>query len=142
MTRRSSSAPGKRLPTNAELQILNALWDLREGTVEEIVKQLLVSPPANYKTVQSLLRILEKKGFVRHTIRGRAFVFTARLTRDEVGGTLAKHLLDRTFRGSAAALMMNMLDRNAVSEQQLDELEALIQGYRERKDQRQASRLK
>ena len=128
-----SPTSGKCLPTNAELQILNALWDLLEGTVEDVVAHLPLSPPANYKTVQSLLRIMERKGLVRHTARGRAFVFTARLTRDEVGGNLAKHLVDRTFRGSAPALMMNLLDRNSVSEQQLDELEALIHNYRERK---------
>lgn len=133
MRRRVNSTSRKRLPTNAELQILNALWDLPEGTVEDIVVQLPLSPPANYKTVQSLLRIMERKGLVRHTVRGRAFVFTARLTREEVGGSLAKHLLDRTFRGSAPALMMNLLDRSSVSKQQLDELEALIQDYRERK---------
>ena len=71
MTRRSISRSRTDLPTNAELLILNALWDLRDGTVENIVDRLDPSPPANYKTVQSLLRIMESKGFVRHTLRGR-----------------------------------------------------------------------
>src|SRR5580658_4348517 len=133
MRRRSGSRSRRTLPTNAELLILNALWDLQEGTVEQIADRLPTSPPANYKTVQSLLRIMERKGFVRHTIRGRAFVFTARLTRDEVGGSLAKHLLDRTFQGSASALMMNLLDRNPINDRELEELEALIHDYRERK---------
>jgi predicted transcriptional regulator len=118
---------------------LNALWDLRDGTVEDVVDRLGPSPPANYKTVQSLLRIMESKGFVRHTLRGRAFVFSPCLTRDEVGGRLAKRLLDRTFQGSASALMMNLLDRNPVNDQELDELEALIQDYRERKTKNRAS---
>jgi len=112
---------------------LNALWDLRDGTVENIVDRLDPSPPANYKTVQSLLRIMESKGFVRHTLRGRAFVFSPCVTRDEIGGRLAKRLLDRSFRGSASALMMNLLDCNPVNDQELDELEALIRHYRQRK---------
>src|SRR5580658_4413985 len=103
MRRRTSSISRKVLPTNAELLILNALWDLRDGTVEDIVDRLGPSPPANYKTVQSLLRIMESKGFVRHTHRGRAFVFSPCVTRDEIGGRLAKRLLDRSFRGSASA---------------------------------------
>jgi BlaI family penicillinase repressor len=139
MRRRSSSLHRTDLPTNAELLILNALWDLRDGTVEDVVDRLGPSPPANYKTVQSLLRIMESKGFVRHTLRGRAFVFSPCLTRDEVGGRLAKRLLDRTFQGSASALMMNLLDRNPVNDQELDELEALIQDYRERKTKNRAS---
>src|ERR1700756_1276052 len=133
MRRRSGSKSREVLPTNAELLILNALWDLREGTVEDIVERLGSSPPANYKTVQSLLRIMESKGLVRHTLRGRAFVFSSCVTRDEVGGSLTKRILDRTFQGSASALMMNLLDRNSVNGQELDELEALIRDYRERK---------
>jgi BlaI family transcriptional regulator, penicillinase repressor len=133
MRRRSGSKSREVLPTNAELLILNALWDLREGTVEDIVERLGSSPPANYKTVQSLLRIMESKGLVRHTLRGRAFVFSSCVTRDEVGGSLTKRILDRTFQGSASALMMNLLDRNSVNDQELDELEALIRDYRERK---------
>jgi predicted transcriptional regulator len=133
MPRRSGSKSRGVLPTNAELLILNALWELREGTVEDIVARLGSSPPANYKTVQSLLRIMESKGLVRHRLRGRPFVFSSCVTRDEVGGSLTKRLLDRTFQGSASALMMNLLDRNSVNDEELDELEALIRDYRERK---------
>jgi BlaI family transcriptional regulator, penicillinase repressor len=142
MKRRSWSRARKALPTNAELQILDALWTLGEGTVEDVVDCLPSSPRANYKTVQSLLRIMEGKSFVRHTTRGRAFVFNSRVTRDEVGGSLTKHLLDRTFQGSCSALMMNLLDSNSVKDQELDELEALIQGYRERKNKDESSKLR
>jgi BlaI family transcriptional regulator, penicillinase repressor len=142
MKRRSWSRARKALPTNAELQILDALWTLGEGTVEDVVACLPSSPRANYKTVQSLLRIMEGKRFVRHTTRGRAFVFNSCVTRDEVGGSLTKHLLDRTFQGSCSALMMNLLDSNSVKDQELDELEALIQGYRERKNKDESSKLR
>jgi BlaI family transcriptional regulator, penicillinase repressor len=133
MKRPGDAKPRRTLPTNAELAILNALWELKEATVDDVVARLPSNPPANYKTVQSLLRIMENKRFVRHTVRGRAFVFSPRVTRDEVGGSLTKNLLDRTFQGSASALMMNLLDSNHVNNKELDALEALIQGYRERK---------
>jgi predicted transcriptional regulator len=134
MKRPANAKPRKPLPTNAELAILNALWDLAEATVDDVVARLPSNPPANYKTVQSLLRIMENKRFVRHTVRGRAFVFSPCLTRNEVGGSLTKHLLNRTFQGSASALMMNLLDSNHVNDKELDALEALIQGYRAQKD--------
>lgn len=125
---------GALLPTNAEQTILNVLWAIGEGTVEQVVAKLPVKPPANYKTTQSLLRILEEKGFVKHTARGRAFVFVPRVTRQEVGARMATQLLNRAFRGSHSELVMNLLDASPVKEEELDQLEALIQQYRERKN--------
>ena len=139
MKRHTGSRRTKIVPTNSELQILNVLWALGEGTVDNVVERLPGKPSPNYKTVQSLLRIMESKGLVEHSVRGRAFAFRPRMTRDEVGGTLAKRLLERTFQGSATALMVNLLDRNAVDENELDELETVIQEYRERKTKERAS---
>jgi predicted transcriptional regulator len=121
------------LPTDAELLILDALWELGEGTVEDVVNRSPSNPRANYKTVQTLLRIMENKGFVKHTTRGRAFVFMSCVTRDEIGRVSAKRLVDRNFQGSHTAMLMNLLDSNHIKEDELDALERLIQQYRERK---------
>lgn len=121
------------LPTDAELLILDALWELGEGTVEDVVNRSPSNPRANYKTVQTLLRIMENKGFVQHTMRGRAFVFMSCVTRDEIGRVSAKRLVDRNFQGSHTAMLMNLLDSDHIKEEELDELEKLIQQYRERK---------
>jgi BlaI family penicillinase repressor len=133
MKRRSRSKGKIVLPTDAELLILDALWELGEGTVEDVVNRLPSTPRANYKTVQSLLRILENKGFVQHKMHGRAFVFMSRVTRDEIGRISAQRLVDRNFQGSHTAMLMNLLDGNHIKEEELDELEKLIQQYRERK---------
>ena len=90
------------------------------------------NPRANYKTVQTLT-IMENKGFVEHTMRGRAFVFMSCVTRDEVGRVSAKRLVDRNFRGSHTAMLMNLLDSDHIKEDELDALEKLMQQYRERK---------
>ena len=133
MKRRSLSEIKSVLPTQAELLILNALWELGEGTVEDVVNRLPTKPRANYKTVQSLLRIMENKGFVEHVLRGKAFVFMSRVTRDEVGRVSAKRLVDLNFQGSHSAMLMNLLDANHIKEDELDELEQLIRRYREQK---------
>jgi BlaI family penicillinase repressor len=132
MGRRSHSRSKVVLPTNAELLILDVLWNFGEGTVEDVVDRLPSNPRANYKTVQSLLRIMENKGFVEHKTRGRAFVFIPSVSRDETQVGLARRLLDRNFQGSYAAMLMNLLDSNHVKERELDELEALIRRYREK----------
>src|ERR1700747_770513 len=105
------------LPTDTELIILDGLWELGEGTVEEVVNWLPSNPRANYKTVQTLLRIMENKGFVQHTTRGRAFVFRSCVTRDEIGRISAKRLVDQNFHGSHAAMLMNLLDSDHIKEE-------------------------
>jgi BlaI family transcriptional regulator, penicillinase repressor len=133
MKRRLPSKTKVLLPTEAELLILDVLWELGEGTVEDVVNRSRSSPRANYKTVQTLLRIMENKGFVQHATRGRAFVFRSCVTRDEIGRVSAKRLVDRNFQGSHTAMLMNLLDSNHIKEEELDELEKLIQQYRERR---------
>jgi len=128
------------LPTNAELPILDVLWEIGEGTVQDVVDRLPSNPRANYKTVQSLLRIMEDKGIVQHRTRGRAFVFIPRVTRDEVRGVSAKRLLDLNFQGSYAAMLVNLLDGNHIKEQELNEIETLIQRYREQKTKGESSK--
>jgi BlaI family transcriptional regulator, penicillinase repressor len=133
MKRRLRSRTKVLLPTDAELLILDALWELGEGTVDDVVTRSPSNLRANYKTVQTLLRIMENKGFVQHTTRGRAFVFMPCVTRDEVGRVSARRLVDRNFQGSHTAMLMNLLDSNHIKEDELDALENLIRQYRERK---------
>ncbi len=133
MKRRLRARTKVLLPTDAELLILDALWELGEGTVDDVVNRSPSNLRANYKTVQTLLRIMENKGFVQHTTRGRAFVFMPCVTRDEVGRVSAKRLVDRNFQGSHTAMLMNLLDSNHIKEDELDALENLIRQHRERK---------
>jgi predicted transcriptional regulator len=133
MKGRSRTKRKLALPTDAELLILDALWELGEGTVEDVVNRLSLNPRANYKTVQSLLRIMESKGFAQHKMRGRAFVFMPCVTRDGIGRLSARRLVDRNFKGSHTAMLMNLLDSEHIKEDELDELERLIQRYRESK---------
>ena len=121
------------LPTRAELRILQVLWERGQATVEEVVSHSRSSPKPNYKTVQTLLRIMEQKGLARHATRGRVFVFEARVTREEVGQLSVRTLMEQNFGGSAAELLVNLLEAGPVEETELDELETLIRNYRQQK---------
>lgn len=129
-----SAAPRRRreslLPTRAELRILQALWEIGEGTIEQVVEKLPRNASVNYKTVQTLLRIMEQKGFVRHSTTGRAFVFTPCVRREEVNRRYVRDLLDQSYGGSPAELMVNLLEAAPVNGSELDELEDLIRRYR------------
>jgi predicted transcriptional regulator len=126
MATRKNSSP----PTRAELRILQALWDLGPATIDEVIHHQTFPSPPNYKTTQTILRIMEEKGLARHTSRGRVFVFAARVTREEVDRLSVRTLLDQNFGGSPAKLLVNLLEAGPVDQRELEEWEALIRNFR------------
>jgi predicted transcriptional regulator len=121
------------LPTGAEMRILNAVWQLRSATVEQIVNAFPEGERPNYKTTQAFLRIMENKGFVRHTARGRSFVFEPLVRKDDVDQRSVEALLAQNFGGSARGLFVNLLESDTVPDDEIAELERMIQEYKKRK---------
>ena len=128
----SRSAKQLTVPTAAEMRLLQILWDLEEGTVEDVVNAHSQKERPNYKTTQTLLRIMEKKRFIRHEVRGRVFVFRPLVSRKKIDHLCVQTLVSRNFRGSAAGLLLNLLESTPIKKQELDELEAYIREYRKR----------
>ena len=126
MPGRKNPAP----PTPAELRILQALWALGSGTIEEIIRHPSFSSPPNYKTTQTILRIMEEKGLASHKSDGRVFVFEPCVSRDWVDRLSVRTLLNSNFDGSPTKLLVNLLEAGPVKESELAELEALIRNYR------------
>jgi len=120
----------KAIPTAAEFRLLEILWRLGEGTIEDFLGASGKEGPLNYKTVQTVLRIMENKKFVSHSIRGRAFVYRPRVQRSEVSRSSLRSLLDRYFRGSRSELLINLLENERIDNAELQELERLIRSYR------------
>jgi BlaI family transcriptional regulator, penicillinase repressor len=118
------------IPTVAEFRLLEILWRLGEGTIEEFLRASEKNNPLNYKTVQTVLRIMESKKFVSHSVRGRAFVYRPRVQRDEVRRISLRSLLKRYFRGSRSELLVNLLEDERIDPNELQELERLIRSYR------------
>jgi len=121
------------LPTSAEMRILNAVWLLGSATVDEIVNSFPEGERPNYKTTQAFLRIMENKGFVRHTARGRVFVFEPMVKKDDVDQRSVEVLLEQNFGGSATGLFVNLLESDTVPAADIAALENLIREYKKRK---------
>ena len=122
------------VPTPAEMRLLQILWDREEATVEDVVNAHPAKERPNYKTTQTLLRIMEKKGFITHEARGRVFVFTPLVSRKTIDHLSVQTLVSRNFRGSAAGLLINLLESSPIKKKELDELEAYIQEYRKKQE--------
>ena len=121
------------LPTSAEMRILNVVWQMGSATVDEIVSSFPASERPNYKTTQAFLRIMENKGFVRHTARGRVFVFEPMVKKDDVDQRSVEALLAQNFGGSAKGLFVNLLESDAVPDADIADLEKMIHEYKNRK---------
>jgi predicted transcriptional regulator len=112
--------------TEAELPIMDVLWEKQSATVGDVAEALEKERPVAYNTVLTLMRILERKGYVRHTKDGRAFVYHPVVGRGEASRTAVRHLLSRFFNDSPELLMLNLLREERIDERELERLRALI----------------
>lgn len=116
--------------TEAELRIMQVLWDKGASTVQQVLEALPQEKPLAYNSVLTIIRILEKKGCVRHVKDGRAHIFRAVLKQDEAKRTEIQHLLSRFFQNSRELLVLNILEEHGVDEQELDRLRRLMEESR------------
>ena len=121
------------VPTPAEMRLLQILWDREEATVEDVVNAHPAKERPNYKTTQTLLRIMEQKRFIAHESRGRVFVFKPLVSRKTIDHLSVQALISRNFHGSAAELVVNLLETSPIKNKELDELEAYIREYRKKR---------
>ena len=120
----SSSDPP--MPTDAELAILRVLWDHGPCTVRAVQDHLDRDEPIGYTTVLKLLQIMLEKGLVTRDESQRAHVYAAAVSEPSTQQRLVDDLLERAFGGSARRLVMQALDSDRVSDDELDDIRALL----------------
>src|SRR6476660_4256996 len=98
--------------TEAEQRLMDILWTLGSGTVTEIAEALPKKLDLAYNTVLTIMRILEDKGYVRHTKskEGRAFIYRPVVSRRQAGRKALHHLLARFFGNSPETLVLNLIE--------------------------------
>ena len=116
--------------TEAELRLMEILWEKGRATVGEVVEASESAgrgPDLAYTTVLTVLRILEKKGYLRHEKEGRAFVYEPVVNRAEARAKAVRYVVSRFFDDSPELLMLNMLEREQVDHAELKRLKKLIE---------------
>lgn len=98
-------------PTEAELAILNVLWELGPSTVRS-VHQAMEGHHTGYTTILKLLQIMYRKGLVRRDDSQRAHVYDPAFSKDETQQQLTRDLVQRAFDGSASQLVLQALGNN------------------------------
>ena len=110
----------------SETEILRLVWQLDKATVQEVCQKLPSKRKIAYATVQTLLRRLEKKGYLKHTVSGKAHVFSAAVKRDRVVKRSVGDFLDRLFGGDPVPLMQYLAEHGKISAGDIDNLKRLI----------------
>ena len=121
--------PRPRSPTltDAEARVMSVLWQKDRATVADVVAALKRKRPVTYSTVQTILRILEDKGYVSHQKVARAFIYTPRVDERQARRRALKHLLARLFNGSPSLLVLNVLEDDQIEPEELSRLKKLIE---------------
>ena len=104
----------------------------KRATVAQVLEQLPEGERPAFNTVQTLLRILEQKGYLRHEEAGRAFVYYPLVGRVEATRAAVKQLLERFFDNSAELLTVRLLEDEQLSEAELERLRLLIEEAKSR----------
>jgi len=110
----------------SETEILRLVWQLDKATVQDVCDKLPASRKIAYATVQTLLRRLEKKGYLNHKIRGKAHVFFAAVKSEKVIKRSVGDFLDRLFGGDPVPLMQYLAEHDKISANDIEELKRLI----------------
>ena len=117
-------------PTEAELELLQILWNKEPATVRDIYQALNEEKPSGYTTVLKLLQIMTTKGLVVRDEANRAHVYRAAFTQDSMQSRLLKDLSNRLFAGSAAQLALHALSMEQASDDELAQIRALLERKR------------
>ena len=112
--------------TDAESRVMSVLWQRETATVGDVVAALTQERVVTYSTVQTILRILETKGYVTHEKVVRAFVYRPAVDERQARQRALKHLVARLFNGSPSLLVLNVLEDEAIDRTELRRLKKLI----------------
>jgi len=112
--------------TEAELRIMNVLWQAGVGTVQQVLDALPGKPALAYNSVLTTIRVLENKGYVKHVKDGRAHVYVPVIARQEASRSEIRHLVNRFFKNSHEQLVLNILEERGIDPEELGRLRQML----------------
>ena len=113
--------------TDAEARVMAVLWDSHKASVADVVRVLSRRRAVSYSTVQTILRILETKGYVAHDKVARAFIYRPLVDERQARRRALRHLVSRLFKGSTSLLVLNVLEDERIDPDELRQLKKLIE---------------
>ena len=122
---------GSNFLTPLELQIMQVLWSEGPSNVLHVQECLSASNELAYNTVQTMLNILQRKGRVKRTLKGRAYVYRPVASKEIVLGQAVRDLVERMFGGSSEDLVMSLIKSRQVDPNRIADLSRKITNAKE-----------
>lgn len=116
--------------TEAELRLMNVLWQKGPATVHQVLDWLPERPALAYNSVLTTIRILEKKGYVKHIKDGRAHIYLPLVGRKEATRFEVRNLVSRFFKNSHELLVLNILEDESIDAEELKRMSELLDSNR------------
>ena len=115
-----------------EHEVMAVVW--RRGTVTAVQVLEDLQKPLTNATVRTLLRRLEAKGYLRHTMEGRAFVYSPRVARTAAASGAVRRIVQRFFGGSTSKLLAGLIDEGLIDPDEVRQLSKRLERSRERRE--------
>ena len=112
--------------TEAELRVMNVLWTKGPANVQQVLDALPEKPALAYNSILTTIRVLEKKGYLKHKKDGRAHIYEPLIARDQASRSEVKHLVSRFFGNSHELLLLNLLEDRDIDEGELKKLRDML----------------
>lgn len=113
-------------PTEAELEILSLLWEMKEASVRQIHERLAETKDTGYTTTLKIMQIMHAKGMVTRDEENRTHIYRPAIKQGETQQSLVKNLMATAFGGSAKSLVMQALGQENPSKAEIEEIRAFL----------------
>jgi predicted transcriptional regulator len=105
---------------------MEVLWQRKSGTVQQVLVGLTQKPALAYNSVLTIIRILEKKGYVEHVKDGRAHIYAPVIAREDARRSEVRHLVSRFFKNSQDQLALNILEERGLDRTEIERLKQML----------------
>ncbi len=112
--------------TKAEERIMQVLWKLNVAFVKDIIDELEDDPKPPYNTISSIVRLLEKKGYVNYKAYGKTYEYFPAISKEDYARTTFKKMFSGYFDNSPSSLLSFMVKEEKLSEADIEELKSII----------------
>ena len=109
----------------AETEVLRLVWESRQATVQQVYDALPPNRRVTYVTIATLLRRLEEKGYLKHRVHGKAFIYAPAAKKEDVIRRTISDLVERLFGGNPVPLMQHLAQHSGISDEDIERLKEL-----------------
>jgi BlaI family transcriptional regulator, penicillinase repressor len=112
--------------TKAQEEILKALWEIHDGAVSDVLDALPEPRPA-YNTVATVIKVLEKKGYISHKTYGKTHVYYPVVSKKEYAQYVLKETFKGLFNGSLYQMMSSFVNNKDLTVSELEEVKDMLE---------------